>query len=59
MVDVFDPANFVAVKVKYIKFSEILKVFYLFDVILAKHKHSKGWNCMQVRDLFYVVIVKV
>lgn len=59
MVDVLDPADFVAVKIKHVKLRQILQVFDLFDVVLAKHQYSESWDGMKMRDFLNVVIVEV
>ena len=59
MVDVFYPSNFVRVQIKNIKFCQILQVLYLFDIILSKHEHSQRRDCMEMANLFYVIVVEV
>lgn len=44
MTYVLDPRYFVAVQIKHIKFCQVLKIPYLFNLVLAKHQHTKRWD---------------
>ncbi len=59
MVDVLYFVDLVAVKVKHVKLLKVLKVANLFYEVLAQHEHPESRNCVQVGDLFYLVVVQV
>ena len=57
MVDVFNHRNLVAVQVEHIEFGQILKASDLLDVVLSEHEYSERGHCLEVRDLFDLVVV--
>lgn len=59
MVDVLYFVNLVAVQVKHVQLLKVLQVADLLDEILAQHEHPKSRNCVQVGDLFYLVVVEI
>ena len=59
MTDIFNFRDLVGMKVKHIQFGQILQVSDSFNIVLAKHEYSEGWNCVQMRYLFDVIIVQI
>ncbi len=59
MVDVLYFVDLVAVKVKHVQLLKVLQVANLFYKVFAQHEHPESRNCVQVGDLFYLVVVQV
>ena len=55
--NILDLAYLVGMEVKDIKFCEALKIFYILDVVLAQHEYSERRYCLQMGDLFNLVVV--
>lgn len=59
VIDILNLGDLVRMKVKHIELIQILQVPYPLNHILAKHEHSQGGHCMQMGDLFDLVVVEV
>lgn len=59
MTNVLNARDLVAMQVKHIKLGKILEVSYLFNLVLPEHKYSQRRNCVQLRDLFNLVVIQV
>lgn len=57
--DVFNLGDFIGVEVKNIQLSQILEISNTLNIVFTKHKHSEGWNCVQMWDFLDAVVVKV
>ena len=42
-----------------VQLGQLCQILDLFDVVLAEHEDSQGWNSVQIVNLLYMVVVKV
>jgi hypothetical protein len=59
MVDVFYLCYLIWVQVQNIQFIQVLQISNPLDVVLTKHQHSKGGDCVKMSYFFYLIIVQV
>ena len=46
-------------EIKDVQLGQLCQILDLFDVVFAEHKNAQGWNCVQIVNLLYMVVVKV